>query len=252
MSPSGDSPGAHGSGKGSNNSTKEDAYDGSSAGDISSSCTSMPSGMTQKQREEIAAKENRAVFWLRMLVLVVLLASALAVSFVVHRHLSNAEQLEFENQYHSDAQKVLDAVGKSLDDTFGATDAFATKLVSYAEYSGSKWPLVTLPKFGLHASKLLRLSKAFFLGISIEVQPEQRSEWEQYALENTGWIQESIDILKTDENYKGAIVDPPEGWQIQPSIYIYQIKSIIKKRRIRLGFIKKKKKEKKMASLVFF
>ena len=76
MSPSGDSPGAHGSGKGSNNSTKEDAYDGSSAGDISSSCTSMPSGMTQKQREEIAAKENRAVFWLRVLVLVVLLTSA--------------------------------------------------------------------------------------------------------------------------------------------------------------------------------
>jgi hypothetical protein len=41
--------------------------------------------------------------------------------------MAGAENDEFEKQYHSDASKVLEAIGKSLDDPLGATDASSLK-----------------------------------------------------------------------------------------------------------------------------
>ena len=79
------------------------------------------------------------------------------VSWFVHQYIQEQEQSAFEHQFHSDAQKILDSFGKSLDDTLGATYAFITKLTSYARSTNQSWPFVTMPYFYIHAAKLAKL-----------------------------------------------------------------------------------------------
>jgi hypothetical protein len=162
--------------------------------------------MATEEIEEIGKGESKAVFWSRIAVLAVLVASAVGVALVVFFYLSGSETDEFETQFNSDALKVQEAVGKSLDSTLGATDAFVVKLVAHARYSNSTWPFVTLPDFGIQATKLLRLSKAMNMGINMIVKPDERDTWQKYASENHGWIDESVEIQSNDEDWYGPIV----------------------------------------------
>ena len=86
----------------------------------------------------------------------------------------------------------------------GATDAFIAQLVAYARYSGSQWPYVTMPSFAIHATKLLKLSKAFQFAVYPFVEPYQKQEWEAYAEANSGWVNESLAIQARDSEWYGA------------------------------------------------
>jgi hypothetical protein len=161
--------------------------------------------MTQQLREEIAKGESKAFIYLRSLTFLVLVVSAISVSLCVYFDMTHTEKDEFEMQYHSDAHKVLESVGKALDNTLGATDAFIVKMMAYADSSNSTWPFVTMPHFAVQATKLLKLSKAFKMSVNHIVQPEQRAEWQEYAYNNDGWLEESLDIQEKDEDWKHSI-----------------------------------------------
>jgi class 3 adenylate cyclase len=161
--------------------------------------------MTQEKKEEIAKAEDKAVFMLRLVVIAVLVMSAVGVSLAVFFYMRSTEDHEFEAQFESDSLKVLEAIGSTLDETLGATDAFIVKMIAYARYSNSTWPYVTMPSFAIHATKLLRLSKAFQLSIGHVVEPENRIDWEIYADQHKGWIQESADIQSRDEDWDKKI-----------------------------------------------
>lgn len=163
--------------------------------------------VSKEQQEEIAKEEDKAIYRLRVLVLGVLLFSTIAVSMATYYFLSGSEKDQFEGQFQSDANKVLDGIGKTLDDTFGATDAFITKAMSYARYSNSTWPFVTVPDVALQRSKLLRISKAFHMTTSHLVEPEQLEEWQEYAAANLGWIQDSLQIQRTDTEWRIPVTD---------------------------------------------
>ena len=176
-------------------------------GSVSESNENPP--MTQEEREKIADKENRAIFYLRLVVLLVLLASAACVSVAVYRYVEDQETSEFEARFHSDANKILDAFGKSLDDTLGATDAFATKMVSHArnqkKLTNVSWPFVTIPDFYIHAAKWSKLSKAFHFTIGVAVAPELKGAWEAYARQNSGWVEHDIEMLENDPDWNQPV-----------------------------------------------
>jgi len=105
---------------------------------------SFSSGQTTPQllnAEEFAQKESKRVFWFRIILLITLLLSTVVVCASVFLYIDNAEQEEFRRQFNSDSEKVLDSFGKVFDDTLGATDAFALKIVAHARYSNSTWPV---------------------------------------------------------------------------------------------------------------
>jgi hypothetical protein len=170
----------------------------------SESCTDVD-GLTPQLREVIDKGESRTAFYLRSLTFLVLILSAIATSLTVFFYITSTEKDEFETQYHSDANKVLESVGKALDNTLGATDAFIVKMIAYADDSNSTWPFVTMPHFAVQATKLLKLSKAFHMSMSHIVQPEQRAEWQEYASNNHGWIDVSLDIQEKNEDWKYSI-----------------------------------------------
>ncbi|CAB9511296.1 Receptor-type guanylate cyclase gcy [Seminavis robusta] len=156
---------------------------------------------TKEEREEIAKDENRLIGGIRLLVVVVLVASALAVSISVYRYMSGSEEEAFETKFESDADKVLEAMGKTLDQTVGATDAFIRQIVSHARHSNSTWPFVTMPDYGLHAGKLLKLSKDFTCSICVFVEPDQREDWLEYANDNLHWVDEAKAIQDKDPDW---------------------------------------------------
>ena len=158
-----------------------------------------------KQNEGIAKKESRAVFYLRLCVLIVLLCSTVAVSTAVYLYTTHKENQLRNAQFENGAETVLENVGQTLSQTLAATDGFIVQMVAYARYSNSSWPFVTLPKFGLHAAKLLQLSRAFYFSVYPIVHHDQRQEWERYANQSRSWINESLEFQARDTDWKGPV-----------------------------------------------
>ena len=137
---------------------------------------------------EIAQKETTAVWIMRFVLLLALIGSALLVSLAVYFVLAQDEQDDFEKQFVSDANKIMEGIGSSLDETLGAMDAYISRMVAQTQMLNTTFPFVTVPGFGVQAAKLLKLSKAYQFATVHFVAPEERSEWEMFASENNGWM----------------------------------------------------------------
>ncbi|CAB9527934.1 Receptor-type guanylate cyclase gcy [Seminavis robusta] len=182
----------------------QDEEEGRHPGDLSESHTAtQPRSSRKEERDGIAKQEDRFVFVFRVLVMAVLVLSAIAVSVGVYFYVTNQEKAAFETKFDSDASKILESIGTTFEQTLGSTDAFITQLIAYAHYSDSTWPFITMPAFAIHATKLLKLSKAFYFSVYPFVEPSQHDEWIDYTNATNGWIHESLDIQANDEDWWG-------------------------------------------------
>jgi hypothetical protein len=77
----------------------------------------------------IAMAETRVVRRWKALLLVVLVVSMVGVAMAVYFYTSNAEQEDFEAQFHNDARIVLESIGGKLARTLGSVDAFVVNIV---------------------------------------------------------------------------------------------------------------------------
>jgi class 3 adenylate cyclase len=68
----------------------------------------------------------------------------------------------------------------------------ALGFTSYALDRDRDWPLVTLPDFAVKAATFRDLTGAFFVGVVPIVTDETRRLWEQYSVQNSEWIAESL------------------------------------------------------------
>ncbi|CAB9508616.1 Receptor-type guanylate cyclase gcy [Seminavis robusta] len=69
-------------------------------------------------------------------------------------------------------------------------------ITSHALDTNSSWPNCTLPYFDIHAHDLKKKTGNLeFVGFAPFVTPENRAGWEQYSVDNQGWIQQ-------DYNYR--------------------------------------------------
>lgn len=149
----------------------------------------------------ISKRTSKAIWLVRLTVLLVLIVSAITVSFMVYKYMSEAEQEEFDKQFESDANKLIDAIGSTIDSTISANNALITKIVAFARYSNSTWPFVTMPGFSIQAIKTLKVSKAFSIQVSPRVLPEQVEQWNNYSQQHNGWVRECLDVLASEEDW---------------------------------------------------
>jgi NADH:ubiquinone oxidoreductase subunit 5 (subunit L)/multisubunit Na+/H+ antiporter MnhA subunit len=166
--------------------------------------------------DRLARKETWTVHSLKLAVLVVLVASAVAAAVLVHDYATDSETARFRDQFESDANKVLEAIGSSLEKTLSAMDSLSVTLVTYAQYSNSTWPYVTMPNFAVAVAKILPLSNAIFINVLPIVQPHQRVQWEHYSRANDAWVNESMKIQETWKGYYGPIV---YDWEPNPILH---------------------------------
>ena len=162
---------------------------------------------TLMQPEMMVEKETKVVYWLKFCVLFVLAIAAAIVAMAYYAHARQFEKMKFEERFVNDAHKVLDSLGFSLDLTLSAVDSFVVSMVSFARYSNMTWPFVTVPDYAVRTAKIRTLSKAFVVGQYQLVRPEEKDEWEQYASQNDGWVQEGFDVQRNDPTYHGLKPD---------------------------------------------
>ena len=62
---------------------------------------------------------------------------------------SSSESAQFRAAFRDCGTKVMDSVGKALQRSFGALDAFSTQLVAHARETQQDWPFVLFPHFAI-------------------------------------------------------------------------------------------------------
>jgi hypothetical protein len=135
----------------------------------------------EKQQKELAARETRYVRRLKVIVVVALFLSMVAVSLSAYFFSASQEQKDFQDQFHDDAVKVLSTMGTNIDRTLLACDAFCVSVSSFAKSTGQIWPYVVVPDFAVRAEKVRSLANAIYAMTYHLVQDDQREDWQEYA-----------------------------------------------------------------------
>lgn len=167
------------------------------------------SGLSKEQETELAKitqKENKAVFWLRMLLVGVLLVCAVVVAILVHKYSRDEEENAFHAQFESDSHKMFEAIGNNFDLTMGAADAFMFRLVSQGHSTNSTWPFVTIPDLAVQTAKLLGQTKSIYVAMMPFITKKMRPAWENFTRYNDGWVEKALEVQSRNPDFHGPIL----------------------------------------------
>jgi hypothetical protein len=153
----------------------------------------------------IGKKASEEVYQFKVIVVLILLVSAVVVATSVNIFVKKKEQSQFAEKFRTDAIKILDTVGNSIDRTLISMDSLAVDLVSYARATNLTWPCVTLPNFALRMAKALPQTDGMVIQFLPIVKPSQRKKWEHYVSQNYFWLNETMAIQETWDEYYGPI-----------------------------------------------
>ena len=139
---------------------------------------------------EIASNESRNVFRARILVMVILLGVAAGISIGVFVITSQAEEREFDAQWQGNSLQIVNSFEDIIKEKFGAISTLGVSFTSYARSQNLTWPFVTMNDFQQRAAIARQVSVALHTQIMPIINAETRAKWEEYSIENTGWIKE--------------------------------------------------------------
>ncbi|CAB9515748.1 Receptor-type guanylate cyclase gcy [Seminavis robusta] len=151
--------------------------------------TAAAAGAEQKRLQEnaaqtLAAKENRAVLMLRILVMTLLAVATAVVLAGVYTFSSQAEEKGFEDGFAIHAAQLTNTFGSIIESKLVAIGTFSNAITSYAMATESEFPFVTLPDFAVRGSDVRLLADAINLIWCPLVTDDNRLAWEEYAFSN--------------------------------------------------------------------
>ena len=152
--------------------------------------TSSDSGIVHTNKERLGQAETNAVFRLRLLVFLVMLLAAFAVSVTIYLITSGAEQDDFESQFDGAASKVLETFHNVVQQRVAAISSLAVAIIAHGVDHSRDWPFVTLSSFQQRSSTARKLADALFVTISPIVTHENRKEWENFVAtdDDSDWM----------------------------------------------------------------
>jgi len=141
---------------------------------------------------------TRAVQFLRAAVVIVLLVSAAAVSAGVYQVMRHEEQEDFETNFRQSALQLVEAFHEGLEQNLGAVASMSTAITSYAlttraNNENKSFPCVLMPDFELRGADLRVQSGSNAVVYAPLVTDDTRQEWEDYALQHRGHIDEAYE-----------------------------------------------------------
>lgn len=133
---------------------------------------------------------------------------AIPLALGVYFYTANTEKDTFEVQFEEFGLKVLESIGSTLENSFGALDNLGVALVASVHSQNQTFPMFRVPEFSTHVAKTLSLSRAKVLVTCPLVTSETYDEWTNWtAQEGITWVDETVALLKTDPNYFGPIIE---------------------------------------------
>jgi hypothetical protein len=152
-------------------------------------------GVKQKaainERNTLGKRETRAIFFLRLLVMVVFVLLAVSSSMSVFFYVQNSEEDQFQSEFGVHADKVIESFNLAIERKLSAIDSLSVAITSHAISSGSTFPNVTVPHFEYKGSNTRIIGDtvmAFYMPL---VTDETREGWEAYSRENNGHLIEA-------------------------------------------------------------
>jgi hypothetical protein len=187
-----------------------------SKSDIDSLYSGPEGDIEEEKPSNIGKKETSTVWKLKVVVFLVVIGAAVGTALAVLFYTRGSEESQFEEQFNEYADKVLDSIGGSFATNIGALDALATDSLAHARGSGQTWPLVNIPFFGARAAKIISISDIFFVSLCPVVKNGvNRLEWENFtATYGRAWVDEYMELQKTDKNYYGPIIEEWEDYNV--------------------------------------
>lgn len=146
----------------------------------------------------LGGKETKAVSFLRLVVLAVLVVSATCTAIAVYFYTRNSELRSFESEFYADAENIIHGVGNALYVTLGAIDSYVLHVISQAHDTNQEFPFVTIPDTHVHMAKLGSIGRTIMMQQAHFVSSQQRIEWENYTAHNNQWINNSLQQHNTD------------------------------------------------------
>jgi hypothetical protein len=152
-------------------------------------------------------RESQVVPIVRILFIIVLVASMACTATAVYQTMTKAETDTFHLSFVSDSNDVIESVGETLYTSLGAVDSYLVSLVSMARSTNQSWPYVSMPDASVRLAKLRSLSKAFSVMQAHFVTLDEKATWENYTTLHQDWAYDAIRIQATDPNYHGKVHD---------------------------------------------
>lgn len=145
-------------------------------------------GESSTSQEEMAKKETMAVLRLRVLVILVLLAVAGAVTGVVYWVTSSGESNQFRAQYNSAVEK-LEASFTEILHKMTSISMIGVSYTSYSVDNNLTFPFVTLPSFHEKTLNTMHASGAHLISFAPFVSLDQFEEWDAFvSSEENQWL----------------------------------------------------------------
>jgi len=138
--------------------------------------------------EELAKHETQQVFRLRMMVILVLMATAGAISYTVYRITDKAEADAFEAQFEGAAEKIIASFTQIIH-MLGTASAIGVEMTAHSLNNAEKFPFVTLPNFERRAENARHMSGAMMVGLCPLVERHHFEAWDEYvAGDSSYWV----------------------------------------------------------------
>jgi hypothetical protein len=99
----------------------------------------------KQEREVLGGKENRMVAWLRVIVFVVLLVTAVLVLLGVFFYTRGDEEDDFESEFAANAAKVIGSFHEAVERKLNAIDTMSVMLTMFVLSTEASFPNVTFP-----------------------------------------------------------------------------------------------------------
>lgn len=144
----------------------------------------------------LAKKETKAIAFLRVAVILVLIVTAILWAYGAYHYTRNNEKKSFTSHFKESANQVVRAFHESMENNIGAVAAMSSTITSFAMKTNATFPFVTVPDFEALGSHLRVQSGSHIVHYAPIVTDDLRDAWEEYAMEHRSHIDESFELDK--------------------------------------------------------
>ena len=117
---------------------------------------------------------------LRVTFALALMAVAAVVGITSFTLLNDLQYTQYETEYDTDSEKILDAAVENLHVLTAGARVLAST-IGNAFPNSTTWPYVALPGYQHTATEVVQLTSALHIGFAPLVTPEQQSTFETFA-----------------------------------------------------------------------
>lgn len=156
-----------------------------------------PRGLTVKQkaakeeRATLGKKETRAIFCLRVVVLLTFFLVGIASASTVYYFVIDGQEEEFVKQFGYYSDQVIQRFHDQLERKLSSSDTLSADVTSYALASGNEFPFVTVPYFSEKGATARISGDTVMTFYMPYITQELKTPWEEYAAANRGHISEA-------------------------------------------------------------